>query len=213
MKKKINYYLVATALFVAIATMVSMTVINYYLFQKQVKEDLQVMAETIESTGILKQDINEIPQIDVEGIRVTWIDKDGTVMYDNQNDVKKLENHGDRPEVESAFDKGTGDCVRTSATMNSNTFYHAIKLNDGTVLRVSIAAKKYLEHVCKQYTCHAYSDGYNSRNMCGSRKEPDQKAHEANRDTRRQPGAGLCHPEKDRVQGARAVHECDKDTA
>ena len=106
MKKKINYYLVATALFVAIATMVSMTVINYYLFQKQVKEDLQVMAETIESTGILKQDINEIPQIDVEGIRVTWIDKDGTVLYDNQNDVKKLENHGDRPEVESAFDKG-----------------------------------------------------------------------------------------------------------
>ena len=54
MKKKINYYLVATALFVAIATMISMTVINYYLFQKQVKEDLQVMAETIESTGILK---------------------------------------------------------------------------------------------------------------------------------------------------------------
>lgn len=89
-EKKINYYLVATALFVAIATMVSMTVINYYLFQKQVKEDLQVMAETIESTGILKQDINEIPQIDVEGIRVTWIDKDGTVMYDNQNDVKNL---------------------------------------------------------------------------------------------------------------------------
>ena len=141
MKKKINYYLVATALFVAIATMVSMTVINYYLFQKQVKEDLQVMAETIESTGILKQDINEIPQIDVEGIRVTWIDKDGTVLYDNQNNVKKLENHGNRPEVESAFDKGTGDSVRTSATMNSNTFYHAIKLNDGTVLRVSIAAR------------------------------------------------------------------------
>ena len=70
MKKKINYYLVATALFVAIATMVSMTVINYYIFQKQVKEDLQVMAETIESTEILKQDVNEIPQIDVEGIRV-----------------------------------------------------------------------------------------------------------------------------------------------
>ena len=31
--------------------------------------------------------------------------------------------------------------MRTSATMNSNTFYHAIKLNDGTVLRVSIAAR------------------------------------------------------------------------
>ena len=31
MKKKINYYLVATALFVAIATMVSMTVINLSL--------------------------------------------------------------------------------------------------------------------------------------------------------------------------------------
>ena len=84
MKKKINYYLVATALFVAIATMISMTVINYYLFQKQVKEDLQVMAETIESTGILKQDINEIPQIDVEGIRVTWIDKMAQCCMNNQ---------------------------------------------------------------------------------------------------------------------------------
>ena len=38
MKKKINYYLAATALFVAIATMISMTVINYYLFQKQVRK-------------------------------------------------------------------------------------------------------------------------------------------------------------------------------
>ena len=32
---------------------------------------------------------------------------------DPQYDVKKLENHGDRPEVESAFDKGTGDSVRS----------------------------------------------------------------------------------------------------
>ena len=209
MKKKINYYLVATALFVAIATMVSMTVINYYLFQKQVKEDLQVMAETIESTGILKQNINEIPQIDVEGIRVTWIDKDGTVLYDNQNNVKKLENHGNRPEVESAFDKGTGDSVRTSATMNSNTFYHAIKLNDGTVLRVSIAARS----IWNMFASSIPAMLIVTVIIVGICKEPDQKAHEANRDTRRQPGAGLCHPEKDRVQGTRAVHECDKDTA
>ena len=36
------------------------------------------------------------------------------MLYDNQNNVKKLENHGNRPEVESAFDKGTGDSVSTS---------------------------------------------------------------------------------------------------
>ena len=56
----------------------------HIFFQKQVKEDLKVMAETIESTGILKQDINEIPQIDVEGIRVTWIDKDLSLIHISQ---------------------------------------------------------------------------------------------------------------------------------
>lgn len=141
MKKKINFYLVATAIFVAVITMVCMTGINYYLFQEQVKEDLHVMAETIKSTGILETDVDEIPQIDVENIRVTWIDTDGTVLYDNENDVKTLENHKDRPEVKEAFDNGVGDSTRTSATMNSNTFYHAIKLDDGTVLRVSLAAR------------------------------------------------------------------------
>ena len=162
MKKKINYYLVATALFVAVATMVSMTVINYYLFQKQVKEDLHVMAETIESTGILKQDINEIPQIDVEGIRVTWIDEDGTVLYDNQNDVKKLENHGDRPEVESAFDKGDGR-QRENLSHHEQQYLlsrHKARRWNGTACLY--CGEKYLEHVCKQYTGHAYSDGYHS---------------------------------------------------
>ena len=144
MKKKINFYLVVTAIFAAIVTMISMTWINYYLFQKQVKEDLQVMAETIKSTGILEGDVDDIPLIDVDEIRVTWIDKDGTVLYDNENDVKALENHKDRPEVKEAFNNGTGDIMRTSSTMNSSTFYHAIKLNDGTVLRVSIAARSIL---------------------------------------------------------------------
>ena len=144
MKKKINFYLVVTAIFAAIVTMISMTWINYYLFQKQVKEDLQVMAETIKSTGILEGNVDDIPPIDVDEIRVTWIDKDGTVLYDNENDAKTLENHKDRPEVKEAFDNGTGDIMRTSSTMNSSTFYHAIKLDDGTVLRVSIAARSIL---------------------------------------------------------------------
>lgn len=141
MKKKINFYLVATAIFVAIVTMVSMTWINYYLFQKQVKEDLEVMAETIKSTGILEGNVKDIPQINVDQIRVTWIDTDGTVLYDNENDVSKLGNHGDRPEVKEAFDKGQGDSMRTSVTMNSSTFYHALRLDDGTVLRVSLDAR------------------------------------------------------------------------
>lgn len=141
MKKKINFYLVANAIFVALVTMVSMTAINYHLFEKQVKEDLKVISEVVEKTDILEGRGETVPEIDVEGIRITWIDTDGTVLYDNENDVAVLENHLDRPEVAEALENGEADIVRASSTMNSNTFYHAIRLDDGTVLRVSLATR------------------------------------------------------------------------
>ena len=140
MKKKINLNLIVTAVFTAIITMICMTVINFYLFDKQVKKDLQNTAQTLQETGVFSKS-DKIPDISVEDMRITWIDTDGTVLYDNENDESELENHLNRPEVKEAISNGEGDSDRQSATMDTKTYYHAILLDDGTILRVSTSAR------------------------------------------------------------------------
>ena len=62
------------------------------------------------------------------------------VLYDNDTNASDLSNHADRPEIKNAFENGVGESVRRSDTMNKDTFYYAILLDNGTVLRVSIDA-------------------------------------------------------------------------
>ncbi|MCI1959090.1 MAG: ATP-binding protein [Clostridia bacterium] len=69
--------------------------------------------------------------------RITWIASDGTVLYDSVADAEKMENHSGREEVKEAFETGTGESSRYSATLAEKTVYYAVKLNDGTVLRLS----------------------------------------------------------------------------
>ena len=140
MKKKINLNLIVTAIFTAIITMICMNVINFYLFDKQVKKDLRNTAQTLQETGVFNKSA-KIPDISVENMRITWIDTDGTVLYDNENDETVLENHLNRPEVKEAISNGEGDSDRQSATMDAKTYYHAILLDDGTILRVSTSAR------------------------------------------------------------------------
>ncbi len=46
--------------------------------------------------------------------RVTWIDKDGKVLYDTGNDQETLANHKSRPEVKEALANGSGQDIRMS---------------------------------------------------------------------------------------------------
>jgi len=69
--------------------------------------------------------------------RVTLIAQDGTVLFDNYADPAAMENHLSRPEVQGALTSGSGEASRVSATMGAHTFYHAVLLDDGNILRVS----------------------------------------------------------------------------
>jgi two-component system phosphate regulon sensor histidine kinase PhoR len=69
--------------------------------------------------------------------RVTLINSDGTVLFDNVADPSQMENHLNRPEVKSALTSGNGESSRVSATIGEHTFYHALRLDDGKILRVS----------------------------------------------------------------------------
>ncbi|MDD4731231.1 MAG: ATP-binding protein, partial [Desulfovibrio sp.] len=69
--------------------------------------------------------------------RITLIDENGTVLFDTQKDASEMENHLNRPEVASAIATGKGEATRYSATINQQTFYYAVKLDNGNILRVA----------------------------------------------------------------------------
>ena len=78
-----------------------------------------------------------LENVEADRFRVTWIDKDGTVLFDTQADQSAMENHADREEIREAMETGTGSALRNSSTMTEQTYYEAMRLYDGTVLRVS----------------------------------------------------------------------------
>ena len=78
-----------------------------------------------------------LENVEADRFRVTWIDGDGTVLFDTQVDQTTMENHADREEIREALESGTGSAVRTSSTLTVQTFYEAQRLKDGTILRIS----------------------------------------------------------------------------
>lgn len=147
MKRKINKQLIGIAIVGIIAAMFLMTTVFYDLFKKQVQEDLRINAQILKSTGFYRdQDAGEILS-SIAGMRVTWIAEDGAVLYDSGADRNVMENHADRPEVAEAAAHGFGEDVRRSDTLNRSTFYYAILLDDGSVLRISREAQNILSVV------------------------------------------------------------------
>lgn len=143
MKQKINIRLIAISMLAILTTMVCITYVYYGLFQEQIKRDLKVEARLLSEAGISGLIQNDTVVGDDE-IRITWIGPDGRVLFDNDADAIGLANHLDRPEVKDAFACGIGESVRESDTMNMRTFYVAVLLSDGTVLRVATEARSIL---------------------------------------------------------------------
>ena len=69
--------------------------------------------------------------------RITLIDGAGEVIYDSREDEYTLQNHAEREEVKSALQTGKGEALRSSETVRKLTYYYAVLLEDGTVLRTS----------------------------------------------------------------------------
>ncbi len=99
---------------------------------QQLKDELSLAVTGTEQYGNAF-----LENVEADRFRVTWIDADGTVLFDTQVDQTAMENHADREEIREAFATGFGSAVRTSATLTQQTFYEAQRLQDGTVLRIS----------------------------------------------------------------------------
>lgn len=144
MKQKINIRLIFISILAVVAVTAGLTLVFYGVFERQVQADLEVITDTFKATDYFsdvekKPDASALKELGEE-LRVTWVATDGTVLFDNDMDAAELENHANRPEIRSAFEKGEGESVRNSDTMNMNTYYHAILLDNQTVLRVGTQA-------------------------------------------------------------------------
>lgn len=115
------------------------TVVYYNGVTAEIKENLRTMAvrlsimldETANTTGLLTR-------LDVtNNSRITYIDTDGTVIYDSLADINTMGNHSDRPEVIQALEKGIGESVRESRTIGKENFYTAARLQSGKIVRVA----------------------------------------------------------------------------
>ena len=144
LKKKIynNMYLM-TICFTFFVTAV-LSIGFFLIFESQVKGNVKSTAKFLQDNFVLQLEnvmgLNH-KTISQTNIRMTVIDKDGVVVYDSHILKETLENHGDRPEVLGAIANGSSEVSRFSDTFLEKTFYYAVQLDSGNILRTSQSTK------------------------------------------------------------------------
>ena len=126
--------LVAVLVLLCVAGIVMGVLSEYFdgVVREQLSDELRLAA-----TGTQLQGSEYLRQLDDGQFRLTWVDRDGTVLYDTQADETAMNSHADREEILEALQTGSGSSVRYSDTPTEKTLYQAMRLSDGTVLRIS----------------------------------------------------------------------------
>lgn len=109
---------------------------NFGGFMKEsVREEAEYIRLAMEETDgkYLTPKVSQMPSVS----RITLLDTDGTVLFDSIELAENMGNHGDRPEFQEASEKGTGEMLRYSDTLSKQTYYYAVRLEDGKILRVA----------------------------------------------------------------------------
>ena len=136
MRKKIFKNMCLLALVTILLSSLLVTIVYYAnsdaRMKSEVREETRFVRGAVELSG---QDY--LATVENTANRITLIDTDGTVLYDNQADPATMENHSDREEFQEASTADAGEATRISDTIAEQTFYYAVKLQNGQVLRVA----------------------------------------------------------------------------
>ena len=109
----------------------------YNYFTQIQKEQLQTETALV-AQGVALEGDSYFESLNVSGVRITWIDNEGNIFYDNQSDATKMDNHANRKEIKEALKDGYGESTRYSDTLTTKSLYIAQRLDNGTVIRLSI---------------------------------------------------------------------------
>ena len=132
--KSMTVFIAASILLTFVFVMLLMYRQEDAQMRERVRDEAGYIQMALESTG---EDYLENRVADVTDSRITLIDVSGTVLYDSEEDADSMDNHWDRPEVADARENGIGESTRLSATLGETTYYYAVELENGNVLRVA----------------------------------------------------------------------------
>ena len=138
MISKIFKSILSVAIAVLLSSLVIIIGVLYPYFggvqESQLKDELSLAADATEQLGE-----SYLEGLDYDRYRLTWVDADGSVLFDSHADAAAMENHADREEIKEALVSGNGSSTRQSSTLTEHTIYEAARLNDGSVLRISVS--------------------------------------------------------------------------
>lgn len=124
---------------VVVTSLLTVLVFHSY-YEKQAQSNLKSIATLVSAEINSSNDYSFINDSYNDDTRLTVIDANGNVLADSAEDATKMESHADRPEFKEAIDNGQGSTIRKSATIDQNTYYYAIRLDNGNVLRVAVTS-------------------------------------------------------------------------
>ncbi len=138
MTKKIFHSILVVSMVVLLASIAIATSFIYEYFNesqvRQLKAELSLVEETVNEEGI-----EYFENFNSSAFRFTVVDEEGKVLYDTGANPYEMENHSEREEILEALRDGKGSSARYSSTLTEKTFYEAVLLDNGDVLRISVS--------------------------------------------------------------------------
>ena len=137
MSARIFRNIVLTALISVLLTAGIIMISMYTVYEERISSDLKLEAGYIRhALELTENDTEYLKGLGTEN-RITLIDAEGTVLFDNRASHAQMENHSGRPEIIAALEQGYGMSTRNSATVSQVTIYYAEKTTDGTIIRIA----------------------------------------------------------------------------
>lgn len=153
MKKRIYSNVLSLSILTIVLIVITFVYTLNQSLRTQIKKEIQSESEFIAAACDLVGDTESFLRKignDME-LRITWISRDGTILYDNQAAADKMENHLSRPEIQEAIKKGTGTAIRDSKSLLLETYYYAAQLADGSFLRLACENKSVIQTFSKVF--------------------------------------------------------------
>ena len=137
MEEKISYRLFLMGFLGLLFTAALCIFVFHKAFTAQAWTGLEQEAELVSADyEMTDQQPQELTHFVTEALRITLISQDGSVLFESATD-QPMENHLSRPEIKQAISDGVGKDIRDSQTMGYETYYYAVLLPTGEILRVA----------------------------------------------------------------------------
>lgn len=143
MTRKIFQSMIAVVVSVLLLSLALITGVLYEHFESAMLDQMRTTASFVEQ-GVKEDGMKYLDEMSSSQCRITWIEADGTVKFDNRSDPSTMENHADRAEVKETLENESGTSIRRSSTLSEHTLYYAKRMQDGTVLRLAMSQRSVL---------------------------------------------------------------------